>query len=95
MKKIYDRAFTEFKKNQLGYSTIAIIGQSCIGSAAAMVLLMGTMDTVLQMVLLFLVTISCMAFNGAVLAQLKPLTTFNLLILSIVFNTLVIMFHIW
>lgn len=95
MKKIYDRAFTEFKKNQLGYSTIAIIGQSCIGSAAAMILLIGAMDMALKMVLLFFVTIFCMAFNGAVLAQLKPLATFNLLILSIVFNTLVIMLHIW
>ncbi|MBO0340271.1 hypothetical protein J0654_01390 [Muricauda lutimaris] len=94
MKKIYDRGYHEFKKNQLGYSTIAIIGQSCLGSAAAMVLLMGSMDMVLKMILLFLVTILCMAFNGAVLAQLKPLTTFNLLILSIVFNTMVILFHI-
>lgn len=95
MKKIYDRTFTEFKKNQLGYSTIAIIGQSCIGSAAAMVLLMGSMDMVLKMILLFLVIICCMAFNGAVLAQLKPLTTFNLLVLSIVFNTLIITLHIF
>jgi len=95
MKKIYNRAFTEFKKNQLGYSTIAIIGQSCIGSAAAMVLLMGTMGTALKMILLFFVIIFCMAFNGAVLAQLKPLITFNLLILSIVFSTLVIILHIW
>lgn len=95
MKKIYNRVFTEFKKNQLGYSTIAIIGQSCIGSAAAMVLLMGIMGTALKMILLFFVIIFCMAFNGAVLAQLKPLITFNLLILSIVFSTLVIILHIW
>lgn len=78
----------------MGYATIAIIGQSCLGSAAAMVLLMGTLDTAIQMTLLFFVTILCMAFNGAVLAQLKPLTTFNLLIMSIVFNTLVVLFHI-
>ena len=78
----------------MGYATIAIIGQSCLGSAAAMVLLMGTLDTAIQMTLLFFVTILCMAFNGAVLAQLRPLTTFNLLILSVVFNTLVVLFHI-
>lgn len=78
----------------MGYATIAIIGQSCLGSAAAMVLLMGTLDTAIQMTVLFFVTILCMAFNGAVLAQLRPLTTFNLLIISVVFNTLVVLFHI-
>ncbi|WP_239057453.1 hypothetical protein [Muricauda sp. TY007] len=93
-KNIYRLMFNEFKKRQLGYSTIAIIAQSCLGSAAAMALLMGGMDMVLKMVLLFFVTIFCMAFNGAVLAQLKPLTTFNLLILSVVFSTLVIIAHI-
>lgn len=94
LKKFHERLFIEFKRNQLGYSTIAIIGQSCLGSAAAMVLLMGGMDMVLKMILLFLVTIFCMAFNGAVLAQLRPLTTFNLLILSIVMSTLVILLHL-
>ncbi|MFD2099121.1 hypothetical protein [Flagellimonas iocasae] len=93
-KSIHKQLFTEFKKGQMGYSTIAIIGQSCLGSAAAMVLLMGEMNTLLKMALLFFVTIFCMAFNGAVLAQLRPLTTFNLLILSVVFNTLIILVHI-
>jgi hypothetical protein len=55
---------------------------------------MGTLDTAIQMTVLFFVTILCMAFNGAVLAQLRPLTTFNLLIMSVVFNTLVVLFHI-
>lgn len=94
VKGLYNRLLIEFKKDQLGYSTIAIIGQSCLGSAAAMVLLMGSMDMAVKMILLLFVTIFCMAFNGAVLAQLKPLTTFNLLILSLVFNTLVLCFHL-
>jgi len=95
IKNIYVQTFNEFKKRQLGYSTIAIIGQSCLGSAAAMLLLMGNMEMALKITILFFVTIFCMAFNGAVLAQLKPLTTFNLLILSIVFSTLVIIAHIF
>lgn len=95
LKNMYKRLFMEFKKSQLGYSSIAIIGQSCLGSAAAMVLLMGTMDMILKMILLFLVTILCMAFNGAVLAQLKPVTTFNILILSVTFSILVIIAHIF
>ena len=78
----------------MGYAAIAIIGQSCLGSAAAMVLLMGGLEMVLKMILLFLVTIFCMAYNGAVLAQLKPLSTFNLLIISLVFNTFIILGHL-
>ncbi len=93
-KNIYSKLFQEYKRGQMGYAAIAIIGQSCLGSAAAMVLLMGGLGMVLKMILLFLVTIFCMAYNGAVLAQLKPLSTFNLLILSLVFNTFIILGHL-
>lgn len=94
LKMLHKNLFLEFKKDQMGYATIAIIGQSCLGSAAAMVLLMSEMDMILKMTLLFFVTLFCMAFNGAVLAQLKPLTTFNILILSVAFSILVILFQI-
>lgn len=93
-KNIYSKLFREYKRGQMGYAAIAIIGQSCLGSAAAMVLLMGGLEMVLKMILLFLVTIFCMAYNGAVLAQLKPMSTFNLLILSLVFNTFIILGHL-
>ncbi len=85
--KIYDNLLAEFIRVQTGYASIAIIPQSCIGSVAAMLLLMNDMPTVTKLVLLFLVTIFCMAYNGAVLAQLKSKTTFNLLIISVVFNS--------
>lgn len=91
---LHKRLFLEYKKGEMGYATIAIIGQSCLGSAAAMVLLMGALDTAVKMTLLFFVTIFCMAFNGAVLAQLKPLTTFNILILSVLFSTGIIILHL-
>lgn len=87
---LHKHLFLEFKRGQIGYSTIAVIGQSCLGSAAVMMLLMGEINMLLKMILVFLVTIFCMAFNGAVLAQLKPLTIFNLLILSVVFSLIVI-----
>lgn len=88
--KVYDDLLTEFKREQTGYASIAIIPQSCIGSVAAMVLLMNDMPTITKLVLLFLVTILCLAYNGAVLAQLKSKATFNLLILSVVFSCVVI-----
>lgn len=91
---LHKRLFLEYKRGEMGYATIAIIGQSCLGSAAAMVLLMGALDTAVKMILLFFVTIFCMAFNGAVLAQLKPLTTFNILILSVLFSTGIIILHL-
>lgn len=88
--KIYLRLLTEFKREQTGYSTIAIIGQSCIGSIAAMMLLMNQIPATIKFTFLFLITIFCMAYNAAVLAQLKTKTTFNLLILSVLFSILTI-----
>lgn len=95
LKSQYDKLLAEFKREQTGYSTIAIIGQSCIGSAAAMMLLMNEMAVFPKLLLLFLVTIFCMAYNGAVLAQLKPKMIFNLLLLSVVFSCGVIIAHLF
>ncbi|MDL5510635.1 hypothetical protein QSE00_02330 [Arenibacter sp. M-2] len=84
--RLYNQLLNEFKREQTGYSTIAIIGQSCIGSVAAMVVLMHHIPAALKFTLLFLVTILCMAYNGAVLARLSAKTTFNLLIFSVLFS---------
>ena len=88
--RLYNQLLNEFKREQTGYSTIAIIGQSCIGSIAAMLVLMNHMPTAIKLTLLFLVTILCMAYNGAVLARLTAKTTFNLLVLSVLFSILTI-----
>ncbi|MCK0189822.1 hypothetical protein [Arenibacter sp. F20364] len=88
--KLYNLLLNEFKREQTGYSTIAIIGQSCIGSVAAMVVLMNHMNAAIQLPLLFLVTILCMAYNGAVLSRLNAKITFNLLVLSVLFSILTI-----
>lgn len=88
--RLYNQLLNEFKREQTGYSTIAIIGQSCIGSVAAMVVLMNPMPEAIKLTLLFLVTILCMAYNAAVLATLSSKTTFNLLVLSVIFSILTI-----
>ncbi len=95
LNKLYQNVLAEFKSMQTGYSTIAIIGQSCIGSVAAMMLLMSGVDYMVNLVLLFLVTIFCMAFNSAVLAQLKAKTTFDILLLSVAFSLAVIVSHLF
>lgn len=84
--RTYNSLLSEFKRFQTGYSALAIIAQSCIGSLAAMALLMNAWSMGLKMTLLALVTVFCMAFNAAVLAQLKAKMTFNLLLLSLIFN---------
>ena len=78
----------------MGYAAIAIIGQSCIGSVAAMLILMGNAPKMALLAQLFLVTILCMGFNGAVLAQQKPRIVFNLLLVSVVFNVLIIALYL-
>lgn len=93
--KIYNNLLTEFKREQTGYASIAIIPQSCIGSVAAMLLLMNDWEVFSKLVLLFLVTILCMAYNGAVLAQLKSKAIFNLLIISMVFSCGVIIANLF
>lgn len=86
----YESLLTEFKRERTGYSAIAIIAQSCIGSVAAMLLLMSGLQVFPKMGLLFITIILCMAFNAAVLAQLKSRTTFNILIISVLFSVTVI-----
>jgi len=93
--KIYNNLLAEFKREQTGYASIAIIPQSCIGSVAAMMILMSDLPKIPLLVLLFLVTILCMAYNGAVLAQLKSKTIFNLLIISVVFSGSVIIANLF
>ncbi|WP_047414457.1 hypothetical protein [Cellulophaga sp. Hel_I_12] len=90
---LYHHLFTEFKGKQLGYSAIAIIGQSCLGSIAAMLILKSAAPKVALLLELFLVTMVCMSFNAAVLAQLKPKITFNLLLLSVAFSIAIIASH--
>ena len=93
--KWYNGLLTEFKKQQTGYAAIAIIGQSCLGSAAVMLLLMHDMSMAIKMTFVFFITILCMGFNAAVLAQLKSKTTFNLLILSVLFSISVIIANLF
>ena len=94
IKSIYNNLLAEFKRGEIGYSTIAILGQSCLGSIAVILLLMNDMPTVIKMVQLFLVTVFCMAFNGAVLAQLKSKITFDLLIAAISVSGFIIIMNL-
>jgi len=82
--ELYKNLVKEYISGMFGYATIGIIGQSCIGSAAVMLIFMNNdIPRGVQMVELFLVTIFCMGFNAAVLSQQKGKIQFNILMISV------------
>ncbi|HSI69099.1 MAG TPA: hypothetical protein VK941_02625 [Gillisia sp.] len=92
--KLYNLLYEDFEELFVGYSALAVILSSCIGSAAALVILMNGHD-VFQMVQLFIVVVVCMGYNATVLAQLKPKIVFNSLIISLVVSTLFIIYNVY
>ncbi|MEX0997461.1 MAG: hypothetical protein WDZ45_10465 [Flavobacteriaceae bacterium] len=93
MKTLYGTLLTEFNEMYYPYAALGIIASSCIGSVAAMLILMrGTGP--LQMVEMFLVVCVAMWFNATVLAQLKPKIVLNSLIVSIFVSVLLIILHL-
>jgi len=92
--KLYINLLEEFKNKQMVYATFGILGSSCIGSVAAMLILMSDAPKGLLLTQLFFVTILCMGFNGAVLAQLKSKIVFNMLLTSLAFSVLIIILNL-
>ena len=91
--KLYNILFKDFEDLFVGYSAVAVILSSCLGSVAALVILMNGHD-VFQMVQLFLVVVVCMGYNATVLANLKPKIVFNALLISIVVSVLLIIYNV-
>lgn len=93
---LYQKTLADFNNNFIGFATLIVIGQSCLGSAAAMnVLKNGT--SMVQMFQLAVIVLICMLVNTSILAQMKHKVIFNLTILSvissitfIILNTLII-----
>lgn len=93
MKALYGTILNEFKEMYYAYAALGIIASSCIGSVAAMLILMkGT--SVLQMVELFIVVSVAMWFNATVLAQLKAKMILNSLIVSVTVSLVMIVLHL-
>ncbi len=93
MKVIYGNLLTEFREMYYPYAALGIIASSCIGSIAAMLILMRG-SGFLQMIEMFLVVAVAMWFNATVLAQLKPKKVLNSLIVSVFVNVMVILLHL-
>ena len=92
--RLYNTLYKDFEGLYVGYSALAIILSSCLGSAAAMVILMNGHDFA-QMLQLFMVVVVCMGYNSAVLAQMKPKFVFNMLILSLGTSLLLLLINVW
>ena len=89
---LYHKTLQDFTRGYMGFATLAIIGQSCLGSAAAMYILMNGTSR-FQMTQLTFVVVSCMLVNGAILAQQKPKLVFNLILTSVFISTLMIVLN--
>lgn len=92
--KLYNALYKDFEGLYVGYSAVAIILSSCLGAAAAMVILMNGHDF-LQMAQLFVVVAVCMNYMASVLAQLKPKFVFNSLIFSILISTILLLINVF
>ncbi|KAF2334280.1 hypothetical protein [Flavobacterium daemonense] len=78
---LYQSTFDIFNRNYMGSAAMAVIGQSCLGGAAAMyVLSNGT--SIPQMIQLAIIVLACVFANTSILAQMKHKVIFNFIILS-------------
>lgn len=90
---VYNSLLKQYSDDFYMYIPLSIIFQSCLGSIAAMLILMqGT--SVLTFIELMLSVVLCMAYNGALMAQLNVKISFLLLFFSLVINTLLILVNL-
>ena len=91
--KLYNTLYKDFEGLFVGYSAVAIILSSCLGSAAAMVILMNGHDF-MQMFQLFLVVAVCLTYNATIFAQMKPKIVFNTLIVSLLVSSILLLVNV-
>jgi len=89
---LYQTTFDIFNRNYMGSAAMAVIGQSCLGGAAAMyVLANGT--SIPQMIQLGIIVLACVFANTSILAQMKHKVVFNLIALSTFISILFILLN--
>lgn len=87
---LYNKLSLDFTENFIGNTALAMIVSTCIGSIAVMFTLMNG-HGVAQMAMVFATVIVCSLHNASILTLQKPKMVFNLLMLSILVNTLLIL----
>jgi hypothetical protein len=86
---LYNKSLQSFQKNYIGYSALVVIGQSCLGSAAAMYVLKNGVSLI-QIIQLGLVVTTCMLVNVSILSQMTPKFVLNFTIFSVLLSILLI-----
>lgn len=94
MLTIYQRLQDDFKNLYLGNAILGIIVSSCLGSIAAMLILIQgrSVGTIIH---LSWIVIICMVYNAAVLTNQRSKWVFNLQLISVVSSLLTIFYHIF
>ncbi len=87
---LYNKWLTDFKENLILYVPLSIILQSCLGSISIFYLTQMPYSTSL-LIRVTLCTIVCMCYNASIMAQLKKKWIFNLLIISLVTNIVLLL----
>ncbi|WP_299315247.1 hypothetical protein [uncultured Aquimarina sp.] len=86
---LYAKMNADFSENYIGYSALAIIASTCLGSVAIMSTLLAG-NGFIPMLLVFLTVSVCSAHNAAILTVQKPKLVLDLLIVSLLVNSLII-----
>ncbi|HNP31683.1 MAG TPA: hypothetical protein PKN96_00165 [Flavobacterium sp.] len=91
---LYQKTLGDFQQSYVGFAALVIIGQSCLGGAAAMYILENGAH-LFQMLQLGLVVLTCTFVNVGILAQLSPKTVFNMTIFSAVLSIFMILLNVF
>lgn len=90
---LYNKGLVDFKHHYILYIPLSIIFQSCVGSIAAMFILMNSHPTFHFFELTLCVSFA-MAYNGAMYAQMKPKFVYNLLIATLLVHISLIVINV-
>ena len=82
MNALYSKISIDWNENFIGYSALAIILSTCLGSIAVMTTMMQG-NGFSQMTQVFFVVAACSAHNASILTVQKPNLVLNLLITSV------------
>jgi hypothetical protein len=93
MSTLYAKINTDWNENFIGYSALAIILSTCLGSMAVLLTMMKG-NGVLQMTEIFIVVSACSAHNASILTVQKPSLVLKLLILSLTISIMVMFLNI-
>lgn len=85
--EIYKKLYNEFEDKYWGYATMAMLGQTCLGSVAAMCILAKGRHLIYE-IELAIVIIICMLVNVSIIAQYPKPIVFKLIIATIIINIL-------